>query len=47
MLLLLARQKLNTEGKIGLTLADKERIDSMDWETAVAESHKKACSMRM
>lgn len=41
-LLLLVRQKLNVEGRIGLTLADKERIDGVDWETLVAESHRMA-----
>lgn len=42
-LMLLLRQKLNVDGKIGLTLADKERIMSTDWDKLVEESHRRVC----
>lgn len=41
MLMLLCRQKLNTEGKCLLTLEDKERIDNIDWDTLVRQSHER------
>lgn len=40
-LLLLLRQKSTNAGKTMMTLADKEQIDSNDWQKLVEENHKK------
>ena len=40
-MLLLLRQKSTNEGKCHMSLADKEKIDSLDWSKAVEENHKK------
>lgn len=40
-LLLLLRQKSTNEGKTVISLADKEKIDSLDWSKAVEENHRK------
>ena len=40
-LLLLLRQKSTSAGKTMMTLADKEQIDSNDWQKLVEENHKK------
>ena len=40
-LLLLLRQKSTNAGKTMMTLADKEQIDSNDWNKLVEENHKK------
>lgn len=38
MLLLMVRQKLTIEGKIGLTLADKELLDNSDWDALLRKN---------
>lgn len=40
-LLLLLRQKSTNAGKTMMTLADKEQIDSNDWQKLVEENHRK------
>lgn len=40
-LLLLLRQKSTNAGKTMMTLADKEQIDTNDWQKLVEENHKK------
>lgn len=40
-MLLLLRQRSNNEGKTVMSLADKEKIDRLDWAKAVEENHKK------
>lgn len=41
MALLLVRQKLTVENKIGITLKQKEMIDNVDWETMVKDNRTK------
>ena len=40
-LLLLLRQKSTNAGKTMMTLADKEQIDTNDWQKLVDENHRK------
>ena len=40
-LLLLLRQKSTNAGKTMMTLADKEQIDTNDWQKLVEENHRK------
>ena len=39
MALLLVRQKLTVENKIGITLKQKEMIDSANWDEMVRQNH--------